>query len=78
MSSLKDFMKNILTERGMFDNQAEEVAERVIAINPDYHWDSAKYPQEVYTAISFVVIQVAKTYIEEKCPEAWFRPIFFT
>lgn len=80
-TTIQSQIKKGLTDLGMFDSQADEIVKRV-KNNPkiaeqNINWNT-DYPDSVYRIIwSFYVIEEAKKYIDEKCPKAWFRPMFF-
>lgn len=79
MSFYAHFMKE-LTVKGMFDDQAKAVMDRVIKVNKSMEgrWDNdiSSYPRSVLVVISLSVSDEAVKYIKEECPEAWFRPMF--
>jgi hypothetical protein len=80
--TFRDKAKQMLTERGMFDNQAEAVMDRVIAAPENkamqgrWNDDTSGYPPPMVNVLWFTVKRHALEYIEETCPEAWFKPMF--
>jgi len=76
-----------LTSRGMFDNQAKEVMDRVVedsknkdsannSMNSRWTDDIDGYPAPMKVVIYMGIEPIALEYIKEKIPEAWFRPMF--
>ena len=80
----KEKLKAMLTERGMFDDQADEVLKEAIpqieSLAPDhrYTWDSpaSGYPDVFYNAMWITLRKVAQKWIKDNMPEAWFLPMF--
>lgn len=75
-----DFFINELVQRGMFDNQAKSVMDKVMANNPhmEGRWSekTTGYPENLTNIIWLSVEQEALEFIKENCPQAWFRPMF--
>lgn len=77
-------LREMLTSRGMFDSQAEEVLKiaipRIESTTPSHRitWDrpANEYPKEVYNAMWLFLRTAAKEWIAENAPDAWFRPMF--
>ena len=77
-----------LKKRGMFDEQAHEVMERVVlnshSNENSVHWDMRdrwsdninNYPPMLQPIVFMGIEPIALEYIKEKCPNAWFRPMF--
>lgn len=80
----QDFYHNSLTERGMFESQADEVfdlfSKRMEEDSEgyDFRWDKPilEWPQPLQSAGSMILNQVARAWIEQNAPQAWFRPMF--
>lgn len=80
----KDKLKSLLTERGMFDEQAEAVLSEAIpqieALVPGYKiaWSSPAedYPDQMYTVWWMSLKETALVWIDKNIPKAWFRPMF--
>jgi hypothetical protein len=74
----------MLTDCGMFDDQADavlaEAIPRIEGCTPNYRvtWDrpADEYPDVVYNAMWLHVKDVALKWIDENAPQAWFRPMF--
>lgn len=72
----------MLTSRGMFDDQAAAVMERVMADKANepmkgrWHDDVSNYPGPMLNILWLTVKRHAAEYIAETCPHAWFRPLF--
>lgn len=68
----------------MFESQASEVIElakiRIQECVPEYSitWNSAEdhYPKAVYVLWCALLDEVALSWIEKNCPNAWFKPMF--
>ena len=80
----KEKLKKMLTDRGMFDDQADEVLKEAIpqieSITPDYRitWDrpASDYDNEFYNAMWISLCYAALKWIDKNAPQAWFRPMF--
>lgn len=80
----KDQLTQMLTDCGMFPNQADEVMSRAMPtiekLVPDYRvtWDrpATEYPAAVYAVMWSITKPIALAWIEENCPKAWFKPMF--
>lgn len=80
----REKLKKVLTDNGMFPEQAEEVLARAIPeiekLTPNYQitWDSPaeEYPNAVYVTMWLTLKPIALAWIDEKLPRAWFRPMF--
>lgn len=85
MSTTREKLKKMLTDRGMFDSDADKVLENVIpqieSMGPMYKitWNSPAdgYPDTFYNLIWLLLRKTALKWIDENVPEAWFRPMFF-
>ena len=76
-----DFCIGELVNRGMFENQAKEVMQRVMTKENDTmagRWQDkvSDYPPALKGVIWMGVEHETLEYIKENCPEAWFRPVF--
>lgn len=84
MMTVKDKLKEMLTSRGMFDTQADNVLQEAIpnieALTPDYKisWDdsAAAYPAPLYAVMWLPLRDAALKWIDANLPQAWFRPMF--
>lgn len=72
----------LLYSNGMFREDAEKVVQNVIA-HPSNEamqgrWDDdiAGYPPQMLNVLWFTVKSFAVEWIDENCPQAWFRPLF--
>jgi hypothetical protein len=80
----KEKLKKMLTDRGMFDNQADEVLKEAIpkieSLTPDYTitWDrpADEYPDPFYNIVRLPLYDAAREWIAKNAPQAWFRPMF--
>ncbi len=82
METTKQKCLKMLTNRGMFENQAEQVLERALPEieigNYEITWNrpASEYPEPLYAVINVILNKVALEWIDENLPEAWFRPFF--
>lgn len=82
--TIKEKLKKMLTDRGMFDNQADDVLKEAIpqieSLTPDYKitWDrpDSEYPDAVYSVMWLSLRDAALKWIDKNAPQAWFRPMF--
>ncbi|MFH1677785.1 MAG: hypothetical protein ABH888_03170 [Patescibacteria group bacterium] len=80
----KEKLRKMLTDRGMSDNQADEVLKEAIpqieGLTPGYKitWDrpASEYPDVVYNVLWLSLCDAAKKWIDANAPEAWYRPMF--
>ena len=80
----KNKLKKMLTDRGMSEYQASVVLAEAISqiekIVPEYDftWDrpAEEYPEIMYDVFWLTLKDVAKKWIAENAPKAWFRPMF--
>lgn len=76
--------EEILTEMGVFEEQASAIMDKAIPIVneqlPNYRitWDrpSEEYPDAFYSVVFITVKRAALEWIDENIPQAWFRPMF--
>lgn len=80
--TFRDKAKEILKARGMSENQAEAVMERVEAAPENDvmrgRWNDhvEGYPPQMFNVLGYTVRRHALEYIEENCPAAWFKSMF--
>lgn len=80
--TVEEKLKKMLIDHGMFEDQAVAVMELVKAdkVNEsmENRWndEAAGYPPRLFVALWMSVSNHALEYIDEKCPKAWFRPMF--
>lgn len=73
---------SFLTDNGMFDSQAIQVLERVkadpanAAMAQRWNDDISEYPPQMQVLVRTAARRAALAYIDETCPQAWFRPMF--
>lgn len=80
----KEKLKKMLTDNGMFDNQADAVLKEAIpkisALQPKDRitWDrpSNEYPDVMFSLWWKILRKLALDWIVKNTPEAWFRPMF--
>lgn len=82
MITLKQAVIEELTNSGFFPDQALEVFERLVTDpaqkSMEGRWDDdyTDYPKPIFSILLVAVKSIALKYIEEKIPDAWFRPMF--
>jgi len=75
-------MRDRLFNSGLFDAQIDAVMERVKAAPENeamqgrWNDDASGYPPPLLNVAWFSVKHHALGYIDETCPQAWFRPLF--
>lgn len=82
--TVREKLEHILTEFGMFYQQAKMVMDiaipKINGISDDYQieWGSdwETYEDEMYNFLFSIVKPEALKWIEEHCPKAWFRENF--
>lgn len=80
----KERLIKMVVDKGMFEVQATKVIDLAISkiddLIPDYKttWDGPAdgYPDTMYAVWNMTVTEVAKEWIEENCPDAWFKHMF--
>jgi hypothetical protein len=78
-----EFFEDKLYNCGMFKDQCKEVLklameDNVLNDTMDNRWNDkiSDYPEFLLAIIWLSIKDAALKYIEENCPEAWFKPIF--
>lgn len=78
--TFEQWMRDKLTNNGMFPDQVEAVVTRVKAENESMaqRWNDQidGYPEQMISSLWLVVKRIALEYIDAECPKAWFRPMF--
>lgn len=80
--TVREWAENFCVERGMFEDQAEAVVDRAIEdkVNESmsHRWDDSidAYPKTMLAVLTFAVRGAAVAWIEENCPQAWYKPMF--
>ncbi len=74
-------LKKMLFDCGMHEDRCGAVIELVkteTSKSMGKHWEDAAdgYPDCLLSALWLVAKHYALEYIDENCPEAWFRPMF--
>lgn len=78
----RQFAEEFCFERGMFEDQAKAVVDTVIESDKNgamaHRWsdDIEGYPPQMKAVIAASVKAHALRWIDEHCPQAWFRPVF--
>jgi hypothetical protein len=82
MTTIAERMRENLNQQGMFPEQVAAVMERVYAAPENApmknRWNDKPedYPPAI-TALAWATVKRhALAYIDETCPQAWFRPLF--
>lgn len=77
-----NYFQNYLQERGFFADNAKTVMQTVKAAKENKsmvgRWgdDMSGYPHQIVIGLSLSVRDYALIWIDENCPEAWYRPVF--
>lgn len=80
--TIEEKLVEMLYESGLFKNQAVEIVERakanVVNESMQNRWqDQAEgYPPQLLAVLWVSVKDHALEWIDENCPQAWFRPLF--
>jgi hypothetical protein len=80
--TFEQWMRDRLTNSGMFVNQVDAVVERVKAAPENepmaQRWGHSinGYPAAMVNVLWLTVKTHALEYIDAECPQAWFRPLF--
>ena len=78
--TIEEKLKSMLTERGMFENQAEEVLAELKKSKDCMatRWTDGieGYPSQLLNVLWIVTKRLSSEHIEKHCPQAWFKPMF--
>lgn len=80
--NFKEFFKKELYQRGLFEEQCDEIMDTVIkddtleSMNDRWDDDMKSYPDTMKVIIWIAVKKAAIEYIEKNCPGAWFKALF--
>lgn len=80
--TIEEKMQELLEAKGMFASDAKKVVtaakESPVLKNMERRWsdDISGYQKSLLSTVWMVVRSVAKDWIEENCPKAWFRSEF--
>jgi hypothetical protein len=80
--TILEYFKKELESSGLFDSMVEEVMPRIIASeamsNMRSRWNdqTTDYPEGLLRVTWLLICGEVLKYIDEKCPQAWFRPLF--
>lgn len=72
----------ILTNKGMFDREAEAVLAKAMpkievgGYQMTWERPASEYPDALYAVIGMILNNTALEWIDENCPMAWYRPLF--
>lgn len=82
MTTIEERMRKNLFESGVFDEQIDAIMERV-KVAPENEsmegrWrdDAEGYPPQLIAVAWLTVKRHTLAYIDENCPQAWFRALF--
>ena len=82
MTTIRDTIKQHLVAKVMFESQADEVVEAVIAAPENEamagRWDedTEGYPDVMMRVLLVSAKTHALEWIDANCPKAWYRPMF--
>jgi hypothetical protein len=80
--TIREKFEQMLYERGLFPEQAKAVMDRAVedaalaAMRGRWGDDVSGYSEQLIPALGVSVGRVALEWINENCPEAWFRSLF--
>lgn len=78
--NFKTLCEGYLKSNGLFDSQIADIMGNVILSHPEMknRWldNVNEYPEQLKTIVLMGVNHETLKYIKERCPDAWFRPIF--
>ena len=80
--TFEERLNELLVEHGMWPGQAQAIVDRVKAAkrneSMEGRWDDQieDYPPQMLAVLWMSVRTEALVYIDENCPQAWFRPMF--
>jgi len=80
--TIEQRLRKNLSEQGVFDEQIDEIMQRVKSAPENasmaQRWNdlASDYPPTIMSLAWFSTKRHALEYIDEKCPQAWFRPLF--
>ena len=79
--TFEEKLKAMMVDRGMFDNQADVVMDKVKTIvgeSMDRRWDESieNYPDTVLIQLWLIAKEESLNYLNENLPLAWFKPMF--
>ena len=80
--TVEEKLKSMLVERGLFEDQADHIMVRVQMDEANEsmigRWvePADAYPETLYLVLWIAVKDAALVWIDEFCPQAWFRPMF--
>jgi hypothetical protein len=81
--TIEEKIKEMLFERGMFEDQCSQVVARMKAdpaneaMSGRWQDKPEDYPPMIMSLMWFSACNEAVKFIDETCPKAWFREIFF-
>lgn len=82
METTKQRCLAMLTNKGMFDSQAEAVLKQAMpgievgGYRMTWERPASEYPDALYAVVGLILNRAALKWIDEHCPMAWFRPMF--
>lgn len=80
--TIREWAEDYCFQRGMFPDQAKAVVEKAMEHKANEamkgRWNDSidGYPKPLLVALTLSINDAAVAYIEEKCPKAWFKPMF--
>lgn len=80
----REKFESMLVKNGMFESQAKKVMDIAIpelkelysANDITFDRPSEEYPSVLYSIIFIAIKPIALKWIEQNCPQAWFKPMF--
>ena len=79
--TIQEQMASQLIANDMFDSQAKQVMEKVVAEQQETmsgRWqdDTSDYPAVMINTLWLIVKKTALDWLNENAPQAWFKPMF--
>lgn len=78
--TLEKYIIKYCEDRGMFDTQAYDIVNILKSNYSDLKITNKfnDYPKSIIFILNKLINITSIKYIEETCPEAWFKPLFMT
>jgi len=80
--TLEEKIKEMLFERGLFEDQAKEIFDMMRedkaneSMQDRWRDDIAGYPEPLLAVLWMSAKLTAVQWIDDNCPQAWYRPLF--
>ena len=76
--TVEEYIVANLTDRGMPNSGINKVLSVMKNEHPEVHWQDERegYPRPLLVGLVTIAINGALKWIDENCPQAWYRPMF--